>query len=75
MGLLDDPKYMSFVHCTAVRETPKAVLVDMPDYTDDQVWVPKSQIHDDSEVWEDSVDGGTGTLIVSTWWAEQRDLA
>lgn len=36
-----------------------------------EAWVPKSQIHDDSEVWED---GKEGTLVVSIWFAEKEHL-
>ncbi len=32
-------------------------------------WVPQSQIHDDSEVYGN---GDRGTLVVSTWYAEQK---
>ena len=34
-----------------------------------QKWIPKSQIHDDSEVWKPHQEG---ELIVSTWLAEQE---
>ncbi|TAL42361.1 MAG: hypothetical protein EPN91_08255 [Salinibacterium sp.] len=34
-------------------------------------WVPVSQIHEDSEVFES---GHEGTLIVSLWWATQAKL-
>lgn len=32
-------------------------------------WVPKSAVHDDSEVYKD---GDEGTLIVKDWLAEKR---
>lgn len=32
-------------------------------------WVPKSVIHDDSEVYEK---GGEGKLVVKTWWAQKE---
>ena len=51
-----------------IRESEKAILVEA-DELEDAVWVPKSQVHMDSEVWED---GGDGVLIVSDWFAEQR---
>lgn len=34
-------------------------------------WIPKSQIHSDSEVYQQ---GDEGTLIVSEWIAEQKGL-
>jgi hypothetical protein len=38
----------------------------------DEVWVPKSVIHDDSEVYQG---GDTGTLMVKSWWAAKNGLA
>lgn len=54
------------------RETERAVLVAMSD--DTEVWVPKSCLHDDSEVFEDSEDGREGTLVVKRWFAEKEGL-
>lgn len=51
-------------------ETERAILVEIEG---EKVWVPKSQIHDDSEVY--SKRSGGGVLIVSRWWAEQKGLA
>jgi len=56
--------------CWAVRATEKAVLVRLPD--GQQVWFPQSQIDDASEVWRE---GDEGTLVVSEWIAEQKELA
>lgn len=49
-----------------IIETDRAILVDVGD---DEQWIPKSQIHDDSEVYES---GNAGTLIVSEWIAKQK---
>ena len=58
--------------CTVIRATDKAILVECPDF-DSDIWIPKSQVDDDSEVWGDTADGrGTGTLVVSRWYAEQK---
>lgn len=46
--------------------TQKALLVEVDG---DEVWVPQSQITDDSEVWKE---GDTGTLVVTEWIAEQK---
>ncbi len=54
------------VACTAA--TGKAILVNVEG---ERVWIPQSQIHDDSEVYGL---GHTGTLIVSRWIAEQKGL-
>lgn len=54
---------------TAKRETPKALLVEVEG---EEKWVPKSLIHDDSEVYRE---GDAGTLVVPLWWAEKEGLA
>jgi hypothetical protein len=53
-----------------VRDTNKAVLF----YVDDlgrEVWVPKSVIHDDSEVWK--AGDKAGELVVMEWWASKQE--
>jgi hypothetical protein len=64
-----DRRYVEFedVHCKA--QTDLAILCE--GVTEDDVWVPKSQVHDDSEVYKKDTDG---TLIVSRWWADQKGL-
>lgn len=61
--------------CTAIRETGKALHVTIPElYGGDPinaVWVPKSQIHDDSEVY-DAEEHANGMLVVSEWFATQK---
>jgi hypothetical protein len=37
-------------------------------------WVPKSQVHDDSEVFNDS-NSCEGTLVVTKWFAEKAGFA
>jgi hypothetical protein len=39
--------------------------------TGDEVWIPKSQLKDDSEV---SSKGDTGEIAIPRWLAEDRDL-
>lgn len=51
-----------------LRATDKAILVEAPDL-DEDVWIPKSQIDDNSEVYDS---GHTGVLIVNRWFAQQR---
>ncbi len=51
-------------------QTDKAIKVEAPAF-DAPTWIPKSQVHDDSEVY-DGDDGGEGTLIVTTWWAKKQ---
>jgi len=52
--------------CT--RETDKAILVS--DGTI-ELWVPKSVVHDDSEVYAADTEGD---LVLAEWWAEQNGL-
>lgn len=62
----------SLGECQVKRETDKAILVILEDDGDKEVWIPKSVIHDDSEIWKDEQ---SGELVVKTWFAEQEGLA
>ena len=53
----------------ALRQTEKALLVEMPD--GDRYWIPQKIIDDDSEVWRE---GQEGTLVLAAWWAEKEGL-
>jgi len=55
-----------------VRETAKALLVYL-ESDGEEHWIPKSVIHDDSEVY--SMKAGDGELIVEGWWAEKEGLS
>ncbi len=50
------------------KETEKALLCLIDGK---ELWIPKSQIDDDSEVFEE---GHYGTLIITQWIAEQKEL-
>lgn len=50
---------------TAIGESERALLVE---FGDQRTWVPKSCIHDDSEVF-DTKEHGQGKLIVKGWFA------
>jgi len=64
----DDPPWrQEGVEC--IRETDRALLVRLED--GDEHWIPKSVIHDDSEVYEL---GGEGTLVVQGWFARKEGL-
>lgn len=54
-----------------IRETDKALMVRLRDFKDKEVWVPKSQIHADSEVWKS---GDSGVLVVSRWLKQKMEL-
>lgn len=55
------------VICT--RSTPKAILVVLTSGA--SLWVPQSQVHADSEVWQQ---GDEGALVITRWLAEQKGL-
>jgi hypothetical protein len=52
-----------------IHETARAILVRLE--TGEEQWIPKSCVHDNSEVWED---GGEGKVVVKTRWAEKEGL-
>jgi hypothetical protein len=52
----------------AIAETDGALLCRIDG---DDAWIPKSHIHDDSEVYEK---GHEGTLVISEWIAKQKGL-
>lgn len=59
---------VDLANVTVKRDSGKALLclIDGDDY-----WIPKSQIHDDSEVYEMETEG---TLIIPRWLAEEKGL-
>jgi hypothetical protein len=54
-----------------VKETAKAILVEAKDLPGGQLWIPKSVLHEDSEVNEE---GDEGRVVIKTWWAEDNGL-
>jgi hypothetical protein len=60
----------SFDDVLIKAETDKACLCLFDDGVEH--WIPKSQIHADSEVWQD---GDEGVLVLTRWIAEQKGLA
>jgi hypothetical protein len=53
---------------TVVMEKEKALLVEVEG---EQIWIPKSQIHDDSEVYKADTEG---TLVIPEWLAKEKGL-
>ena len=53
---------------TVEAETDLALLCNIDDK---QHWIPKSVVHEDSEV---SGESDTGTIIVMRWFAEKQGL-
>lgn len=54
----------------AVTEKAILVIIEGSEY-----WLPKSQIHENSEMTEDVEKGDSGDITVTTWWAEKENLA
>lgn len=55
------------VNC--IMESVKAIQVII---YGERKWIPKSVIHDDSEVYKD---GDSGTLVLKEWFAEKEGLS
>jgi hypothetical protein len=57
--------------CYCEAETGIALLVDgaSDEFAMGSVWIPKSQVHDDSEVYMKDTEG---LLVVSRWFAEKK---
>jgi hypothetical protein len=51
-----------------IKDTGKAILINAPEFDEPQ-WVPQSQVHDDSDIYQE---GEEGDLAVKTWWAEKE---
>ena len=57
---------------TVLRSTPKALLVALEDIGEEK-WIPRSVIHDDSELY-DECDHDAGEVVVKAWWAQKEQL-
>lgn len=66
----DDDYTVTFDDVRAVAESAQALCVRMHG-DDDTVWIPKSQITDDSEVY---APGHLGRLVITRWIAIQKGL-
>jgi hypothetical protein len=59
---------VSFENVSVLVETPKALLVDIEG---EEVWIPLSQIDDDSEVYKANT---CGRLVITEWIAKAKGL-
>lgn len=64
---MDEVAEFSDAECIA--ETDKAILVRLDG---EEHWIPKSVVHDDSEVF---ANGDAGELVVMEWFAKKNGLA
>lgn len=53
---------------TVLRETEAAILIE---YENEEFWIPKSQIQEDSEA---RSKGDVGTLSIPRWLAKEKGL-
>lgn len=58
------------IDVTVIAQTDKALRVRLEE-DDRELWVPQSQISDNSEVWKN---GDFGELVISRWFAEKEGL-
>jgi len=61
-----------FENCEVKRDSGKALLVYIEDLEETR-WIPKSVVHDDSEVFDDN-ENSRGTLVIEDWFAEKEDM-
>ena len=64
----DDVETVSFENVHATAATDGALCVEL---NDAEVWIPHSQVHDDSEVYKK---GDRGKLVITRWIAEKKGL-
>lgn len=57
-------------NCTCTRETDAAIFVQCDDW-DEPMWMPKSVVDEDSDVYKRGTDG---VLVIKAWFAKKHDL-
>jgi len=71
------PRTVTIENVDVVAETDQAICISIfyenPRFID-EVWIPRSQISDDSDVSRDAVYGDYGSLTITEWIAIQKDL-
>ena len=66
-----DEHKVEFENCYCNGETAKAIHVFGASDNDDGNWIPKSVVHDDSEVYKQ---GDEGKLVLEEWFALKEGL-
>lgn len=64
----DDADDVVVVRAVCIRQTDRAILVRIGPR---ELWVPQSQVHDDSEVYQL---GDDGKLVVKAWFARKEGI-
>lgn len=62
----------SLGHGKVVRSSDKALQIELSDIGETK-WIPRSVIHDDSEVYDEG-ENKEGEVVVNQWWATQEGL-
>lgn len=62
------------VSAELLRATPKAILVKLTK-SEEEHWIPDTQIHDDSDLWRKADVGTVGNLVVTSWCAITKGFA
>jgi hypothetical protein len=70
--MADFQDYYKLPDCEILKSTGKAILILIPDFDKDPIWIPLSQVDDRSEIWKE---GEKGELMISQWIAEQKGIA
>ena len=65
----EDEDTVTFEDVRCTKATAKALLVSIDG--DPPIWIPLSQVNEDSEVFSE---GDEGKLVVTRWIAEQKGL-
>ena len=63
-------EWVTISDAECIASTSKSILVTA-DILEEEIWIPLSQVSDDSEVYEK---GTSGDLIISGWVARQKGL-
>lgn len=58
-----------------VLREAKSGLALLISVENEEIWVPKSILHDESDIDETSEVGDEGDVVVPEWWAEQEGWA
>ena len=64
---------VSYEECKVEYETDDALLIYIPEVSDDPLWVPKSTNVIDEDASEIKKTGDSGTLVVKEWWALREE--
>lgn len=65
---MPNPSLVTIADVEVKFETERALLVLI---AEDEYWIPKSVIHDDSEVYEM---GTSGDLVIPLWFAQKENI-